>query len=293
MPARPISSATLSFGLVSVPIQMFSSSESTSAVRFNWLEKNSGARVKQQYVSTKTGEVVPREEMVKGYEFAKNQYVLFTPEELKALEQQRSESVEIVEFVPADQVDRVFYNKVYYLGPDKGGARAYRLLSRAMQETGLTALARYSARGKQYLVLVRPLGDGLAMEQLYYPNEVRSFGEVPLGEGEVKDEELKLAVQLIKQAASETFDPTKYEDEVRKRILEQIERKVQGEEITATSEEEPETQIVDLMEALKKSLAKASADESVEASPAARKKTSKKTAARRQTARKKPGAKAS
>ncbi len=287
MSARPIGSATLSFGLVSVPIQMFSANESKSAVRFNWLEKETGARVKQQYISTKSGEVVPREEMVKGYEFAKNQYVLFTPEELKALEQQKSESVEIVEFVPAELVDRVFYNKIYYLGPDKGGARAYRLLSRAMHETGLTALARYSARGKQYLVLVRPLEDGLAMEQLYYSDEVRHFSEVEMEAGEVKDEELQLAVQLIKQAASDSFEPTKYQDEVRQRILEQIERKVQGEEITAAPEEEPTTQIIDLMDALKQSLQQGeSAAGDASEKKVAKKKSSKKTASRRKTSKK-------
>ena len=286
MSARPIASATLSFGLVSVPIHMYSSSESKTAVRFNWIEKETGARVKQQYVSTKTGEVVPRDEMVKGYEFAKNQYVLFTPEELKALEQQRSESIEIVEFVPAERVDRVYYNKVYYLGPDKGGARAYRLLAKAMQQTGLTALGRYSARGKQYLVLVRPMGDGLAMEQLYYADEVRLFSEVPIGDGEIKEEELKLAVQLITQAASDEFEPGKYADEVRKRILEQIERKVQGEEITAAPEEEPQTQIIDLMDALKKSLARETAQPEQADKTVARKQATKKTAARRKTTKK-------
>ena len=299
MSARPIGSATLSFGLVSVPVQMYSSSESKASVRFNWIEQKTGARVKQQYVSTKTGDVVPRDEMVKGYEFAKNQYVLFTTEELKALEQQKSESIEIVEFVPADQVDKVFLNKIYYLGPDKGGARAYRLLSRALRDTGLAALARYSARGKQYLVLIRPKDDGLAMDQLYYADEVRSFSEIPTGEGEVSNDELKLAVQYIEQLAKETFEPQKYEDDVRKRILEQIERKVQGEEITAAPEEEPTTQIIDLMDALKKSLAqgggkKGGAQDDAEGEArVAKKKASKKTAARRKTGKAKRKKKAS
>jgi DNA end-binding protein Ku len=268
MSARPISSATLSFGLVSVPIQMYSSSESKAGISFNWIHKECGSRLKQQYVCKQDGMVVEREDMVKGYEFAKSQYVLFTPEELKALEEQRSETVEITEFVPAEQVARIWVSKIYYLGPDKGGARAYRLLSRAMRETGRAALGRYSARGKQYLVLIRPEGDGLAMEQLYYADEIRPFSEVPLDEGDVKPEELKLAVQLIEQAASGTFEPTKYDDEVRKRILSQIERKVQGQEITAAPEEEPQAQIIDLMEALKKSLAQADAGAKPEA-PAA------------------------
>lgn len=259
MTARPIGSATLSFGLVSVPIQMYSSSESKASISFNWLHKECGSRLKQQYVCKQDGKVVENEDRVKGYEFAKNQYVTFTSDELKALEEQKKETIEIVEFVPAEQVERLWLSKIYYLGPDKGGARAYRLLSAAMKETGLSALARYSARGKQYLVLVRPQGDGLAMEQLYYADEVRSFSEVPLGEAELKPEELKLAVQLIRQAASERFDPTRYDDEVRKRQLALIERKIQGQEITAAPEEEPQAQIIDLMEALKKSLAQGEA----------------------------------
>jgi DNA end-binding protein Ku len=257
MSARPISSATLSFGLVSVPIQMYSSSESKASISFNWIHKDCGSRLRQQYVCKKDGTVVEREDMVKGYEFGKEQYVLFTQDELKALGEETKETVEIVEFVPAEQVGRLYVSKIYYLGPDKGGARAYRLLSAAMRETGLSALGRYSARGKQYLVLIRPEGEGLAMEQLYFADEVRSFSEVPLGESELKPEELKLAVQLIRQAASEAFDPTKYEDEVRKRILAQIERKIQGQEISAAPQEEPQAQIIDLMEALKQSLARA------------------------------------
>jgi DNA end-binding protein Ku len=197
---------------------------------------------------------------VKGYEFGKGQFVTFTAEELKALEEQKKESIDIAEFVPADQVGRQWVSKIYYLGPDKGGARAYRLLSAALRETGLSAIGRHSARGKQYLVLIRPEGEGLVMEQLYYADEIRPFAEVPLGEAELKPEEMKLAVQFIRQASSEGFDPTKYEDDVRKRILAQIEQKIQGKEITQAPEEEPQAQIIDLMEALKRSLAQADAD---------------------------------
>ncbi len=261
MPARPIGAATVSFGLVSVPVKLYSASESQASVSFNWLHKACGSRLKQQYICSKDGEVVARDEMVKGYEFSKGQYVLFTPDELKALEERASETIDIAEFVPADQVERIYFEKVYYLGPDKGGDRAYRLLSEAMKATGLSALARYSARGKQYLVLVRPMEDGLVMEQLHYADEIRSFSEVPLGEGTVKPEELKLAVQLIEQAKSDKFQPQAYEDEVRKRILEQIQRKVDGQEITQAPEAQPQTQIIDLMEALKASLARGGAKE--------------------------------
>ena len=256
MSARPIAAATVSFGLVSVPIKLYSAAEPKSKVSFNWVHKDCGSRLKQQYVCKKDGEVVEREDMVKGYEFAKDQYVLFTPDELKALEEKATETIDIAEFVPAGQVERLYLNKTYYLGPDKGGERAYRLLSQAMRETGLSALARYAARGKQYLVLVRPMSDGLVMEQLHYANELRSFSEVPLGEGTVKDEELQLAVQLVKQAASDEFKPETYQDDVRNRMMEQIQRKIEGEEITAAPAEEPQTQIIDLMEALKASIAK-------------------------------------
>lgn len=256
MSARPIAAATVSFGLVSVPIKLYSAAEPKSKVNFNWVHNDCGSRLKQQYVCKKDGEVVERADMVKGYEFAKDQYVLFAPDELKALEEKATETIDIAEFVPAGQVERLYLNKIYYLGPDKGGERAYRLLSQAMRETGLSALARYAARGKQYLVLVRPMGDGLVMEQLHYADELRSFSEVPLGEGAVKDEELQLAVQLVRQAASDQFKPENYQDDVRSRMMEQIQRKIEGEEITAAPAEEPQTQIIDLMEALKASIAK-------------------------------------
>jgi DNA end-binding protein Ku len=239
---------------VSVPVKLYSTAESSSRIAFNWLHKDCGSRLKQQYVCKQDGDFVSKTAMVKGYEFAKEQYVVFTPEELKALEEQRTESIDITEFVPAEQVDRLFLSKAYFLGPDKGGERAYRLLSRAMRETGLTALAKYAARGKQYMVMVRPHGEGLVLEQLYYAEELKSFAEVPIGDGDVKDEELQLAVQLIRQAASDAFRPDAYQDEVRKRMLEQIERKIAGKEITTQPAEEPKTQIIDLMAALKASL---------------------------------------
>lgn len=256
MPARPISSATISFGLVSVPIQMYSASESSASIAMNWINKKTGARCKQQYVDAKTGEKVEKEEMIKGYEFAKGQYVTFTADELKALEERGTGSVDIAEFVPADQVDRLYFDKGYYLGPSKGGERAYRLLAEAMRATKLAAIGQYAARGKQYLVMLRPVEGGLVMETLHYRDEVRAIADVPIPEGDVKPAELALAVQLIEQARSERFRPEAYADQVRARMLEQIQRKVDGEEITAEPTQEPETQIIDLMEALKASLAK-------------------------------------
>ena len=267
MTARAMGSATISFGLVSVPVKVYSSSESSSAVSFNWIHKDCGSRLKQQYICASDGKVVEKDDMVKGYEFSKNQYVLFSADELKLLDAKSDNSIAIEEFVPADQVEKSYLDKIYYLGPDRGGDRAYRLLSTAMRQTGLSALGRYAVRGKQHLVLLSPMGDGLIMEQLHYSHEIRPFSEVPIGNAEVKDAELKLAVQFIEQAASETFEPEKYKDDVRERVLGLIERKVAGEDITATPAEAAEGQIIDLVAALRASIARAEGEKK----PAARK----------------------
>lgn len=210
--------------------------------------------MKQQLISSKSGEVVPREEIVKGYEFAKGQYVLFSPDELKALEVAASYMIDIEEFIPAGSVDRIYFDRAYYLGPDKGGARAYHLLAEALRDSGRIAVGRYAARGRQHLVLVRPKDEGLLLEQLHYADEVRAFSEVPVEDADVKPAELKLAKQLIDQAASEAFDPTAYHDEVRAKVMAMIERKVEGEDISVAPEARPEHKIVDIMEALKASL---------------------------------------
>ncbi len=269
MPARSIGTATISFGLVSVPINVYSSAESRQSVSFNLLSKKSGTRVKQQYIDPKTNEVVPREEMVKGYEFAKDQYVIFAPEELKALEEKATQTIDIAEFVPLDKVDREYLDKVYYLGPDKGGDRAYRLLARALEETGRAALGQYAARGQSHLVLLRPRNGVLVMEQLHYADELRPTSEVPVGDGEVKATELALAKQLIEQTANNDFEPEKYHDVVRERVLEAINRKVEGQEITAEPAQDAGGKIIDLMEALKASLARKGEEGSDEGEEAA------------------------
>lgn len=252
---RALATATISFGLVSIPVKLFSASESSAAIHFNQIDRRDGSRLRQQMISAKTGEVVPKEEIVKGYEFAKDQYVLFTSEELKAIEAAATHAVDIVEFVQADQVDRVYLDKVYYLAPDKGAARAYHLLSRALTETGRVAIAKYAARGKQYLVMVRPVEGGLSMEQLKYPDEIRSFDQVPVDTAEIREQELQLATQLIDQASSDAFDPGQYRDEVREKVMELIQRKIDGEDITVAPTEAPENKIIDMMEALKASVA--------------------------------------
>jgi DNA end-binding protein Ku len=233
MPARSMASATISFGLVSVPVSLYSTSESAASVSFNMVHKKDGTRLKQQYVCPKDGEIVERDEMAKGYEFAKGQYVIFSPEELKALDEKATNTIDVNEFVPLSEVDRLYLERAYFLGPDKGGERAYRLLSKALEETGRAALGQYSARGKQYLVLVRPMDGVLVMEQLHYAPELRSPADVPVPDVTVKDAELTLAKQLIEQTATDEFHPEKYHDTVRDRVLEAIQQKVEGQEITA------------------------------------------------------------
>jgi len=256
MAARSIGSATISFGLVSVPVNLYSSSESTASISFNMLHTTCGSRLKQQYICSKEGTVVEKDEIGKGYEFSKGQYVRFSPEEIKALDEKATNAIDIAEFVPLAAVDRIYLEKVYYLGPDKGGERAYGLLAKALETTGRAALGQYSARGKQYLVLVRPMGDLLVMEQLHYHAELRSAEDVPRPETPVKEGELALARQLIEQSAVEEFRPENYRDTVRERVLEAIQQKVDGQEITAESTEAPQAKIIDLMDALKASLAK-------------------------------------
>jgi DNA end-binding protein Ku len=284
MPARAISTATISFGLVSIPVKMYSAAESKAALAFNQIHKKDGSRVKQQLISSRTGEIVPREEIVKGYEFAKDQYVLFEAEELKSLEAVATHTIDITEFLKAEQVERRYLDKVYYLGTEKGGARAYKLLAKVLVDTGRVAIGKYAARGKQYLVMVRPMEKGLVMEQLHYPDELRAFSEVPIEDAEVKPAELKLATQLVEQAATDAFNPETYKDEVRERMLALIQRKVEGEDITLAPTAEPEHKIIDIMEALKASLAAgkkpaqaAADDKKAEAKPkaAAKKRASK------------------
>jgi DNA end-binding protein Ku len=258
MAARSIATATISFGLVSVPVNVYSSAESKASVSFNLLHKQCNGRLKQQYICPRdNNEIVTRDDTVKGYEFAKDQYVVLTPEELKALEEKATSTIDIVEFVPLASVSREYVSKCYYLGPDKGGDRAYRLLAAALEESGKAALGQYAARGQQHLVLLRPQDHRLVMEQLHYSDELRPTSEVPVPEGEVKDTELKLALMLIDQTATEVFEPTKYKDTVRERVLETIQRKVDGQNIITEEVAGGGEKIIDLMEALKASLSKA------------------------------------
>ena len=286
MPARSVGTGTVSFGLVSIPVRLYSTSETSGGVRFNMLDPSDNTRVKQQLVNPRTGVVVERKETIKGYEFGKGQYVTFSDEEIKELQEKASPAIEITEFVPLEEVEPIYFEKSYYVGPEKGGERAYRLLSEAMRKTGRSALAKHAARGKQYLVMLRPFASGLLMQQLKYEDELKSFDEVPLGEEtELKPGELELAVQLIEQIASDDFKPDQYTDEVRKRLWNAIESKIEGREVADDEAEAPQAQIIDLMEALKASLSK---NGETEADPAAgAPKPAKKAAAQRKATKKK------
>jgi DNA end-binding protein Ku len=257
--ARAISTGTISFGLVSIPVKLFSATQSSAGVSFNLLHGKCGSRLKQQYVCPVDNEVVSRDEMVKGYEFAKDQYVTFTPDELKALEEKATQSIEIAQFVPCGSIDPLYYEKAYYLGPEKGGEKAYRLLATVMREADRAAVARYAARGKQYIVMLRVSDDaqcgiGIIMQTLLYADEVRPFSEVPIPDAEVRESEVKLARQLVDQIGSETFNPADYQDDVRKRIQADIERKIAGKEIAPAPTPSETGRVIDLMEALKASL---------------------------------------
>ncbi|HMC14839.1 MAG TPA: Ku protein [Albitalea sp.] len=256
MAARSIASLSLSFGLVSIPVKVFSATESSGGVSFNMLH-NCGSRVKQQYLCIKENIPVERADMLKGYEFEKDRYVMFTPAELKALEEAPRSTIDIVSFIPLSAVDPIYYDKAYYLAPDKRGGKPYGLLMQAMRESGRCALARWAWKGKQYVVQVRAAGEGLILQQLLYAAEVRSMKELDIEKAEITKPELQLALQLIDQISEETYDPTEYEDEEKKRILAAIDDKIAGKQVVVTEGQEPAAggQVIDLVEALRASLA--------------------------------------
>jgi DNA end-binding protein Ku len=271
MAARAISSGTISFGLVSIPIKVFTAT-SGKDVHFSMLHAKDKSRLKQQYVCATCGEIVERTNTVKGYEYARDQYVVVTDEEIAGLQQKTDQTIEISEFVPISQVDPVYFEKSNLLGPDKGGHKAYQLLHRAMTQTKRVAVGRYATRGRQQLVLLRPMGDGLAMHGLFYADEVRDFADIEIDKTiAIKDAELELAKQLVEQLSNEKFQPEKYEDDYRRALLSAVDRKVAGEEIVAAPPEEAREQIIDLVAALKKSLADKAATPAAAASAAGRK----------------------
>ena len=257
MAARSTSSATISFGLVSIPIKVYAAT-SSKAVRFSMLHETDKSRLKQSYTCRKCEEPVERSQTVKGFEYARDQYVVLTGEELKAIEKQSDRTIDIEAFVPLSEVDPVYYEKSNLIGPDKGGNKAYRLLRESMQASQQVAIGRFNTRGRQQLVLLRPTDEGLIMQGLHYADEVRNFDDIELGDTvELKDNERGLASQLIEQLSLDHFDPERYEDGYRKSVMEAVDRKVAGEEVIVASASEPREQIIDIVSALKQSLAEA------------------------------------
>jgi len=254
--ARSIASLTISFGLVAIPVKLYSATVSSERISFNLLRQKDGSRVKQQYIAVNDGKPVERSEMVKGYEFAKDQYVMFSAEELKTLEDATTHSIDIGQFVPLASVDPVYFDGTYYLAPDKGGAKPYSLLATALQKTGQCAVGRWISRGKEHIVVIRPFDDGLAMHQLHFQAEVRALKDLGVEPAAVSEPELKLARQLIDHLAAKRFDPNEYVDEHKARVEAAIRRKVEGKEVTLA--EGPVSNkggnVIDLMEALRASI---------------------------------------
>src|SRR5262245_48868473 len=256
MPPHSLGSGTISFGLVSIPVKMYTAA-SAGGVSFNQLHAKCGNRLRQQMFCPVDNEVVDRSQIVKGYEFQKDQYVRFTDEEIKSLEGEASKVIDITEFVPLSTVDPIYFEKTYYLGPDKGGDKAYRLLADAMAKTKRVALAKFVMRGKESLVLIRPAQHGLMLHTMYFADEVRDFGEIGKGESTpLKEGEMGLATRLIDDLSHEEFKPEEYHDDYRQRVLDLVNSKVEGKEITAVTPEVHRAQVIDLMDALKQSLAK-------------------------------------
>jgi DNA end-binding protein Ku len=256
MDARSIASLTISFGLVAIPVKLYSATLSSGRISFNMLHAKDGSRLRQQYVCAKEGTVVERNEIVKGYEFAKDQYVIFTPEEIKAVEEAGSREIDITEFVPLEAIDPVYFDHAYYLAPDKGGAKPYTLFAKALRETSRCALGRWASHGREHIVMVRPLDGGLVMQQLHFSNEVREIGELAIEDVPIKEAELKLARQLIEHKASDVFDPSTFVDEVKQRIETAIAQKIEGKQITLPEEpRDVSPNVIDLMDALRASLA--------------------------------------
>ena len=253
MPTRSIDTATIAFGLVSIPVKIYSTNEPSHEIHFNFVHAGCGERLHQQYVCPEHG-AVSRDEMVKGFELTKGNYVELSKQELKALEAVASDEIALTEFVPAAAVDPLFVAASYYLGPDKAAERAYRLFRDALERSALVGIARYAARGKQYIVEVRPYADGLVMHQLRYPDEVKAWSEVPLPKLPAPaPAELGLAQRVIDGLRHDTFDPTQYDDEVKDRVRKLIAKKAKGGEISVP-EAAPKPVVTDLMAALKASL---------------------------------------
>lgn len=270
MSARAMASATISFGLVNIPVKVFSANDSSGRISFNQLHAEKKIRLKQQMYDPETNEPVARENIVKGYEYAKDQYIIIDEDELEKLELATSRSMDISEFVPLETIDPLYFESGYYLGPGKGAERAYKLLAAALTDMKHAAVAKYVSRGKQNLIVLRPVDGALVMQQLRYADEVKALGEIPIPEATISDAELNLARQFVTQLAKPKFDINQYQDEYRVKLRDLLDKKINGEAIEITPVAAPQANVVDLMEALKASLARSSSGNTARSSgPAA------------------------
>lgn len=255
MALRPLRNATITFGLVNIPVRFYTATKSED-VHFNLLHQNCGSRVNRKWWCPQHEEMIESGDMIKGYAIAKNQYVTFTAEEIEALESDQDRALEITEFVELDQIDPVFFEKAYYLGPSPGGAKTYRLLAEAMKKQNKVAVARWVSGAREHLVVLRPFETGLILHTMYYADEVRDFSAIEGAEGaEPREKEIALAEMLIGELTEERFDPLAYKDEYRERLMDRIRAKAEGEVIVSESRESDKAaEVVDIMEALRRSL---------------------------------------
>lgn len=254
MALRPIRSATITFGLVAIPVKFYTATRQED-ISFNLLHQSCGSRVNRKYWCPVDERQVEWDELIRGYQFSRGKYVTFTDEELEALETDDNRALEITEFLDLDQIDPVYFERPYFLGPGEGGGKTYHLLASAMRKQGKVALARWVSNNREHLVILRPYENGIILHTMYYADEVRDFGAIPIPEDAVREKELKLAEMLINELTEKKFDPLAYKDEYRVRLLERIEAKAKGKDIITEREEEEEAgEVIDIMEALQRSL---------------------------------------
>jgi len=288
MALRPLRNATISFGLVSIPVRFYTATKSED-VHFNLLHESCGTRVNRKWWCPHHEKIVSADELIRGYALSKSKYVTFTDEEIDALESDDNRALDITEFVSLDQIDPLFFEKAYFLGPAPGGGKTYKLLSSAMKKGGKVALARWVSANREHLVVLRPYEHGLVLHTMFYADEVRDFGAIDLEDGPVKEKEIKLAEMLINELTEKKFNPLQYKDEYRQRLLDRIRGKSKGRDIVGQDAEEDEKggEVIDIMEALRRSLEGApkgrrrAPAKRTTSHPTTRKRSSDKTATRR------------
>jgi DNA end-binding protein Ku len=273
MALRPLRNATISFGLVNIPVRFYTATKSED-VHFNLLHESCGSRVNRKWWCPHHEMIVESSELVRAYAISKNKYVTFSDEEIETLETDDNRALDISEFLQLDQIDPVFFEKAYFLGPGPGGGKTYKLLAEAMKKQNKVALARWISANREHLVILRPFEDGLVLHTMYYADEVRDFSAVEKEDAPVKDKEIKLAEMLIDELTEKKFNPLQYKDQYRERLLDRIKDKSKGKAIVSEEKEEEDKggEVIDIMEALRRSLegGRASAKRVPEAKPASR-----------------------